>query len=282
MVESDIPFGEEVAETSSPASAVYRMPLIIAHRGASKHAPENTFAAFKRAVDAGADGIELDVRLAKDGVAVVFHDASLKRIAARKGKISHFTSAELRAIDAGSWFNRFAPKLADPSYKDESVPTLADTLAFLKDFSGLIYIELKSKEADTEQLVKAVCDVICPSKLLPQIVIKSFKLSAIPYVKKLCPEVRTAALFAPKIKNILRKDKHLLRLAEEAGADEISLHYTLATRKLMKKAGKRNLRVIIWTADHPRWIRRALKLGLAAIITNDPARLLERRCELLS
>ena len=65
----------------------------------------------------------------------------------------------------------------------------------------------------------------------------------------------------------------------EAGADEISLHYTLATRKLMKKAAKRNLRVIIWTADHPRWIRRGVKLGLTAIITNDPARLLKHRRE---
>jgi len=257
------------------------MPLIIAHRGASKHAPENTLAAFKRAVDAGADGIELDVRLAKDGIAVVFHDSSLKRIAGRKGKIAHYTSTELGTIDAGSWFNRFAPKLADPAYKNENVPTLADTLEFLKDFKGLIYIELKCKEADTEQLAKAVTDVISNSKLLPQIIVKSFKLSAIPHVKRFCPSVRTAALFAPKIKNILRKDKHLLRLAEEAGADEISLHYTLATRKLMKKAAKRNIRVIIWTADNPRWIRRGIKLGLAAIITNDPARLLERRREVL-
>jgi len=257
------------------------MPLIIAHRGASKYAPENTFAAFKRAIEAGADGIELDVRLAKDGVAVVFHDSSLKRIAGRKGKIAHYTSTELSSIDAGSWFNRVTPKLADPAYKDESVPTLAETLEFLKDFKGLIYIELKCKEADTELLAKAVTSVICNSKLLPQIVVKSFKLSAIPHVKKFCPSVRTAALFAPKIKNILRKDKHLLKLAEEAGADEISLHYTLATRKLMKKAAKRNIRVIIWTADNPRWIRRGIKLGLAAIITNDPARLLERRREVL-
>jgi glycerophosphoryl diester phosphodiesterase len=258
------------------------MPLIIAHRGASKHAPENTFAAFKRAIDAGADGIELDVRLAKDGVAVVFHDSSLKRIAGRKGKISHFTSTELGAIDAGSWFNRHVPKLADPAYVNESVPTLAETLNFLRGFNGLIYIELKCKEADSEGLAKAVCGVICSSKLLPNIVVKSFKLNAIPFVKKYCPTVRTAALFAPKIKNILRKDKHLLKLAEEAGADEISLHYTLATRKLMKKAAKRNLRVIIWTADHPRWIHRALKLGLAAIITNDPARLLQRRDEVIA
>lgn len=255
------------------------MTLIIAHRGASKHAPENTFAAFKRAIDAGADGIELDVRLAKDGVAMVFHDSSLKRIAGRKDKIANYTSTELGSIDAGSWFNIHAPKLADPAYKNESVPTLAKTLDFLKDFEGLIYIELKCKEADSEPLAKAVTDVICGSQLLPQIVVKSFKLSAIPHLKRFCPAVRTAALFAPKIKNILRKDKHLLKLAEEAGADEISLHYTLATRKLMKKAAKRNLRVIIWTADHPRWIRRALKLGLTAIITNDPARLLERRRE---
>jgi len=257
------------------------MPLIIAHRGASKHAPENTFAAFKRAIDAGADGIELDVRLAKDGVAVVFHDASLKRIAGRKGKIAHYTSAELGAFDAGSWFNRVAPELADPAYKNESVPTLLETLTFLKDFKGLIYVELKCKEAEAEGLAKAVCSVIWSSKLLPQIVVKSFKLNALPHVKRFCPSIRTAALFAPKIMNILRKDKHLLNLAEEAGADEISLHYTLATRKLMKKAAKRNLRVIIWTADHPRWIRRALKLGLDAIITNDPARLIERRREVM-
>ena len=257
------------------------MPLIIAHRGASKHAPENTFAAVKRAVDSGADGIELDVRLAKDGVAMVFHDSSLKRIAGREGKIADYTSTELGSIDAGSWFNRYSPKLAKPEYKNESVPTLAETIAFLKDFQGLIYIELKCKEADTEQLAKAVTDVICKSKLLSQIVVKCFKLSAIPHVKKFCPSVRTAALFAPKIKNILRKDKHVLKLAEEAGADEISLHYTLATRKLVKKAAKRNLNVIIWTGDNPRWIRRGIRLGLAAIITNDPARLLERRREVL-
>ena len=257
------------------------MPLIIAHRGASKHAPENTLAAFKRAIDSGADGIELDVRLAKDGVPIVFHDSSLMRIAGREEKIEQYTSTELGSIDVGSWFNKYAPKRADPAYRNERVPTLAATLEFLKAFNGLIYIELKCKEADTERLAKAVSDVICKSKLLPQVVVKSFKLSAIPHVKELCPSVRTAALFAPKIRNILRKDKHLLDLAEKVGADEISLHYTLATRKLMKKAAKRNLRVIIWTADHPRWIRRAIKLGLAAVITNDPARLIERRRKLI-
>lgn len=257
------------------------MPLIIAHRGASAHAPENTFAAFRRAIEAGADGIELDVRLAKDGVAMVFHDSSLKRVAGRKDKLAHYTSTELRTLDVGSWFNRQMPELADPEFRKEVVPTLAETLEFLKDFQGLIYIELKCKESDAERLSKAVCDVICGLPMLPKIIVKSFKLSVIPHIKAACPDVSTAALFAPKIRNILRKDKHLLDLAEEVGVDELSLHFTLATRKLMKKAARRNLRVTIWTADNPRWIRKGLKLGLNAIITNDPALLLARRKELL-
>lgn len=258
------------------------MPLIIAHRGASALAPENTFAAFQRAIDDGADGIELDVRLAKDGVAVVFHDSTLNRTARKEGRLANFTSLELRKLDVGSWFNRQTPKLADPAFKKEVVPSLAETLTFLKDFRGLIYIELKCKDADAERLSRAVCDAICGSPLLKQIIVKSFKLQVIPHIKALCPSVRTAALFAPKIMNILRKEKHLVNIANEIGADEISLHFTLATSKLMKKAEKQNLRVAIWTADSPRWIKRALKLGLNAIITNDPARLLAKRRELLA
>jgi glycerophosphoryl diester phosphodiesterase len=256
------------------------MPLIIAHRGDSAHAPENTLAAFKRAVEAGADGIEFDVRLTSDQVAVVFHDSSLERIAGREGKIANYTSAELSRMDIGTWFNRHTPKFAESAFKKEGIPTLAETLDLLKDFEGLVYIELKCKDADAQRLSKTVCEVISGSPLFPRIVVKSFKLSVIPHVKRFCPGVRTAALFAPKIKNILRKEKHLVQLAADVGADEISLHFTLATRKLMKKAAGRNLGVIIWTADNPRWVRRGLKLGLAAIITNDPARLLARRKEL--
>ena len=257
-----------------------KMPLIVAHRGDSRHAPENTLVAFRRAVDVGADGIEFDVRITSDGVAVVFHDSSLKRIAGRERKIASLTAAELREVDVGSWFNGRAPKFAEAAFKNEGVPTLAETLDLLKYYEGLIYIELKCRDADVERLSNAVCKVISDSPLFPRIVVKSFKLSVIPKVKELCPSVRTAALFAPKIKNILRKEKHLVRLAADIGADEISLHFALATEKLVKKAASRNLRVIIWTADNSLWIRRGFRLGLDAIITNDPARLLARRNEL--
>jgi glycerophosphoryl diester phosphodiesterase len=93
-----------------------KKPLIIAHRGASALAPENTLAAFRRAIADGAEGIEFDVRLAKDNVPVVIHDADLKRVGARNGSVGEYTSAELGKIDVGSWFNRQKPEKANERF----------------------------------------------------------------------------------------------------------------------------------------------------------------------
>lgn len=256
-----------------------KKPLIIAHRGASELAPENTLAAFRRAVDDGAEGIEFDVRLSKDGEAMVFHDATLRRVSDRKGLVSNLTAAELQKIDVGSWFKRLQP---NSDFAGETIPTLQTVLDFLKDFKGLIYIELKCREPEAEKLAKAVCALVSDSPLLKQLIIKSFQLEAIPHVKKFCPQVKTAALFAPKIMTILRKEKRLVNIASEIGADMVSVHFSLATRKLMKKAEKKNLPVTIWTADNPRWMKRAVHLELFAVITNNPARLLEKREEILN
>lgn len=240
-------------------------------------APENTLAAFRRAIVDRAEGIEFDVQLAKDGAAVVFHDETLARTARREGMVSDFSSTELAQFDIGSWFNEINPKYANPEFVNERVATLSETLGFLSDFRGLIFIELKCRDSEIAPLTDAVCRVIENSGLAAQIIVKSFRLAVIPRVRMLCPDVRTAALFAPKIMTILRKEKHIVNIAEEFGSDEISIHFSLATRKLMKKAEQRSLPVTIWTADNPRWIRRGLKLGINAIITNNPAPLLEKR-----
>jgi glycerophosphoryl diester phosphodiesterase len=258
-----------------------RKPLIIAHRGASALAPENTFAAFRQAIADGAEGLEFDVRLSKDGKVVVFHDATLRRLSDRKNLVSSLTVEELQKIDVGSWFTKRKTNHSNGDFSGETIPTLAGLLEFLKDFKGLIYIELKCRESEIEKLSKAVCEIISDSVLLPQIIVKSFQLEIIPQIKKFCPKVKTAALFAPKIMTILRKEKRLVSIADELGADMISVHFSLATRKLMKKAEKRNLPVTIWTADNPRWIKRAFDLGLFAVITNNPATLLAKRAELL-
>src|SRR5688572_26281908 len=98
--------------------------IIIAHRGASGVAPENTLAAFRRAIEDGAEGIEFDVRLAKDGVAVVHHDASLKRTAGEKLKLADLNSGELAEKNVGQWFERSSPRWWHPDYANETIPTL--------------------------------------------------------------------------------------------------------------------------------------------------------------
>lgn len=252
------------------------VPLIIGHRGASALAPENTLAAFERAVADGADGIEFDVRLARDGVPVVIHDETLVRTAGKELRVGDLTSEELRKTDVGSWFNTAYPAKADVRFAEQTVPTLAETLRFLKDFTGRIYIELKCDESNARALTEAVGQEMKDSPLLPQIIVKSFRLSVIPHVRQLCPGVRTAGLFAPKIMTMLRKEKFIVNIAEEFGADELSLHYSLATRSLMTKARARNLPVTAWTLNHTAWIARGVRLGLYAIITNNPRRLLRR------
>ena len=223
----------------------------------------------------GADGIEFDVRLAKDGVPVVHHDSSLRRTGRTDVLISDRTSEELAQTNVASWFEQ-------SDWNDTGVPTLLSTLKFLRDFHGLVYVELKLEPGENiEPLVRAVGDVIGSSPIAGRVIVKSFRLSFIPLFRSLCPKVTTAALFAPKVMTLLRKEKYLVDLAVEFGADELSVHCSLATRKLMKKAGKLGLPVTIWTVANPRWLQRAMKLGINAVITNDPARLIAKREEMV-
>lgn len=252
-------------------------PLIIAHRGASALAPENTLAAFRRAIEDGAEGIEFDVRLAKDGVPVVFHDFSLKRTGRTDGNISDFTSAELQNLDIGTWFNLKNPHRASEKFSAETVSTCAQLLEFLKDYAGLLYVELKCDGREFAPLTEAVCKTIRESKFLPQVKLKSFNLKAVAHAKKILPEVTTAALFEPEFHTLLRGKSHLIEKAEAARADELSLHYSLATKKMTARAAAKNFPVTIWTADNPAWVKRAINLGLQAIITNNPARLISEK-----
>jgi len=267
VVKNDLSVGKEMSS----------LPLIIAHRGASAHAPENTLAAFQMALNAGADGVEFDVQLALNGVPVVIHDETLERTGLKVGSVSDLTAKQLGRIDVGSWFNKKHRKRAKPEFAGETIPTLAQVLSLLKDFRGLIYIELKPHEADYRELSKAVCDAIRDSPLLPQIIVKSFKLAAIPEVRHHLPEVQTAALFEPTIMDFLRRRKQILAIAREFGADQISIHYSLVTRKLVALATSAGMPVTIWTTDDPKWVKRSEKRGIRALITNDPAKLLAVR-----
>src|SRR5947209_11431709 len=123
-------------------------PLIIGHRGAAAIAPENTLVSFTRAFADGADGIDFDVRLTRDHIPVVIHDATLRRTAARTGFIAALTAAELAATDVGSWFNRRFPARARAEHAGASVPTLAQVLELAQPRGGLLYVELKCEPGD--------------------------------------------------------------------------------------------------------------------------------------
>lgn len=248
-------------------------PLIIGHRGASAYAPENTLAAFRMAIDAGADGVEFDVQLAKDGVPVVIHDDTLRRTGLRPELVGDLTSHQLAKIDAGSWFNAKYPNRARPEFTGEGVPTLSALLKLLKPSNGLIYIELKCDSETYKPLAAAVCDVIRDAPMLPRMIVKSFKLAAIPEVRHLLPNVQAAALFEPSIMTILRRRKHIIAMAREFGAQQISLHRSLATAKLTALAAQAQMPVTAWTADNHKWIERCRQRGIGALITNDPAKM---------
>lgn len=245
-------------------------PLIIAHRGSSAVAPENSLAAFQRALDDGAEGIEFDVRLTSDHIPVVFHDETLDRISGQKRRVSEMAYSELANIDVGAWFNASFPSLADTAYSGEAIPTLSQTLELLKDYQGRIYIELKCDGPDPKPLVRSVTETLGTSFLLNQIIVKSFRLSAIRTAREFLPGLRTAALFEPTIMTVVGKKRFIIHHAAEFEADELSIHYSLATRRFLRRATERSIPVTVWTVNHPLWVKNRKEMGLFAVITNNP------------
>ena len=233
-------------------------------------------AAFERALADGADGIELDVRLARDGVPVVIHDATLRRTGLRAGTVRGLTSVQLTKIDAGTWFNRNHPKLARSEYTEERIPTLEQVFDFFRSRSGLIYVELKSEKHEiANDLALVVAALIKRFKFQNRVVVVSFDLAAIAALKASDRSIRTGALFgSTRIGGQIWRTESILAAASECGADELLLNRLLARRRLVEKAGDRHLPVVVWTVDQPEWIQRARAVNLHALITNNPAKLL--------
>jgi glycerophosphoryl diester phosphodiesterase len=254
-----------------------RRPLIIGHRGASSHAPENTLAALRLAVEAGADGVEFDVRLSRDNVPVVIHDRDLRRVTGSGALVSELTASELGKTDVGSWFGHAFPGRTSSIYSKETVPSLRQVLELLSTSSGTIFLELKADVPDIRPLVERSCEVIRNSGLISRMIVKSFSLTGVELVKSQLPAVETAALFEPGVKTVFGRRSEMVRTAAERGASHISLHWSLVNRTLMETAGVIGMPVTVWTVNHPRWVTKAARLGVRSLITNDPQKLLTAR-----
>lgn len=244
-------------------------PLIIGHRGASAVTPENTLAAFARALQDGADGIEFDVRLSRDRVPVVIHDATLKRTAHLDRLVEELDAAELQQCDVSSWFG---PVQAEKKYA-RTVPTLAQVFELFQQTNAVLYLEMKSDAADAAPLVEAVINEIQNAHIAERVVVSSFDLNAVALVKKVDPTISTAALFEPKLSRPISTIRRLkmIDLAVEHDANEIALHHSLCSARVVQKAAEFGLPVVVWTVDDVKWIKQGQRLGLKALITNNPA-----------
>ncbi|HEX3559600.1 MAG TPA: glycerophosphodiester phosphodiesterase [Pyrinomonadaceae bacterium] len=247
----------------------HSVPLIIGHRGASGYAPENTLAAFDMALQEGADGIEFDVRLARDRVPVVIHDASLLRTAYLERLVEEFDSTLLSQCYVGEWYNAHRPKLARESFVWEQIPTLAQVCE--RYGAHHLYIEMKCEQPSRRaELARVVVGLLREHGLGERVVVKSFEHDSLVEVKRLAPEVRTAALFGRSWPRPLVPAAKIIRGAEACGADEISLHRSLLRKTTVKAAQRRGFEVVVWTANSSVLLRRAVALNLRAVITDYP------------
>jgi glycerophosphoryl diester phosphodiesterase len=250
-----------------------KFPLILGHRGASALAPENTLAAFSLAMEHGADGIEFDVRLSRDNVPVVIHDANLRRTGLINRNVSELTARELQEVDVGSWFDEHT------AFAGERLPRLTEVFDLFQANKGLLYVEMKCETKEGPQLAAALVDQIRARRLTDRVVVESFNHNAIAAVKKIDQTIRTAALFEPKLSQptVLVRRKSLVDRALAVGANEIALHHALAKPRVVDKAKHAGLEVVVWTVADKVWIPRARRLGIKALIANDPAALLRQR-----
>ena len=250
-------------------------PLIIGHRGASAVAPENTMAAFREAIGVGADGIEFDVRLTRDGVPVVIHDSTLRRTGGLPQRIADLTETELAAVDVGSWFAR-KKDLPPGTFAGETVPALTDLFTLFQSNNSTMYLEMKcDSPAEYAPLAEACCGLISDHSLKDRVMIECFQLPALRIVREIDSDIKTVALFEPSISNpSVLSDQRIINNATDVGAVALALHHRLARKGLVEKAKEVGMHVAVWTVDDPAWIERARTISIDLLITNDPATML--------
>jgi glycerophosphoryl diester phosphodiesterase len=224
--------------------------LITAHRGAAGAAPENTLAAFERAIADGADFVELDVQETADGQVVVIHDSDLMKIGRVNLKIWDAPYEQLRDIDVGSWFS--------PEFRNERVPTLEQALLLCKG-RVRVNIELKYYGYD-ERLEERVVEIVERTGMESQIVVMSLKYDGIQKVRRLRPDWTLGLLTATAVGDLTRLD-----------ADFLAVHTGLVRPSFVRAAHKSGKKVFAWTVNDPVQMATMIGRGVDSLITDEPA-----------
>lgn len=229
-------------------------PFIWAHRGASALAPENTLAAFSLAWDEGADGIELDVHLSRDGIPVVIHDETLERTTDGRGAVSSLRASELRRLDAGRWFA--------PAFAGERIPLLSEVL----DWAGEdlpLNIELKTLRAGEATLRLLKDYPRC------RVLVSSFDQRLLAALRAAEPRLPLGFLCDSRLWRLV------LRRALAAGAASFHPRADLVSPALARRVKDAGLALYPWTVDDPERAGRLLRRGASGLFTNRPGALRE-------
>lgn len=233
-----------------------RTPLIIAHRGASGHAPENTLAAFSRAVELGAGFIETDLRLSRDLQFVAIHDSMLERTTNGRGTVHDRTLAELRELDAGKWFDR--------AFRGERIPGLEEILAFGHKHDVVFYLEIKYDAA--WGMHHALIAALRNAESAARTVVLSFDPATLVALRRFDSSLMMG-LLAEEEKSDFVKD------SLDAGARQLCLRSTLVTPDVVQRAHQSDLHVIAWTVNSADEMRSMIATGVDGIMTDFPDRL---------
>jgi len=222
---------------------------VVGHRGAMGYCPENTMLSFERALELGADWIELDVHLSRDGALIVIHDETLDRTTNGHGAVRSHTLAELKLLDAGD---------------GQKVLTLEEVLAFARSRDAVVDIEIKNGPVFYDAIEEAVVSSLARTSMMEQVIVISFDHAAVQRVKALEPRVATGVLY------VGRPADAGVGLARAAGADALLPHLAYVTAADVRTAHAAGLAVAPWVSSDPQVLRHLVDCGVDGIGTNHP------------
>ncbi|MEX0719901.1 MAG: glycerophosphodiester phosphodiesterase [Balneolaceae bacterium] len=234
--------------------------VVIAHRGASAYYPENTMSAFKAAYELGAEMIELDITLSKDGEIVVIHDEKLGRTTNRKGRVVDFTLEQLKELDAGSWF--------DASFTSEKIPTLEEVLIFAKDKIAL-NIEIKT-EAVTKNTFSGIeersLELVKKYGMEEHVIFSSFDYRAISHLRELDVDIPLALLYDRR--QAARKLPSVL--LDIFNANAFNCNYRKLSKKWIKDVSAHKIPVFVYTVNKEKDMQKLIESGVSGIFSDKP------------
>ncbi len=232
-----------------------KQPVIYAHRGASAYAPENTMASFRKALNMGAGGIELDVHLSADGHLVVIHDETVDRVSNGKGLVRDKTLKELKSLDFGSWYSG--------DFANEKMPELFEVFQLLSSGNALLNIEIKNGPIFYPGIEAKVAEALKKYGMVKRTIVSSFNHYSLVEIRKINPEIKTAILYMAGLYEPWVYSKHV-------GAAAIHPLFYNIVPEIMKGCIENKIIVNPFTVDKPEHIKSMVLAGVDGIITNVP------------